>query len=86
MTSEKMAAHASDRPHKGHLFKLHQFLYVVESRAFQIEIQESADGVLTAHAESTSDPHESIRSVVGQDLDSVISSVTQEIDKKVSKW
>jgi hypothetical protein len=71
---------------RGQLFKVMQYLYVVEGRPFQIEVQESPLGVVTAHAESTSDPHEAIRPVSGSELGVVLESLINDIDKKVSKW
>ncbi|MEY4066684.1 MAG: hypothetical protein RIR26_2892 [Pseudomonadota bacterium] len=75
-----------DRTGQGQLFKVSHYLYVVESRPFQIEVQESTRGLLTAHAESTSDPHEAIPPVSGSELEVVLQSLIHDIDKKVSKW
>lgn len=71
---------------QGQLFAVRQFLYVIEGRPFSIEVQESSSGHLTAHAESTSDPHETIHPQSADNLDDVLQAITQAIDKKVSKW
>jgi hypothetical protein len=86
MTSQPKSQIGQHRPSKGQLFKLSQFLYVIEGRSFTIQVQESPRGVLTAHAESTSDPHEAIRPISGSDLKEVLQSLTNDIDQKVSKW
>lgn len=86
MTSRPNASPRRERPSKGQLFRVSQFLYVVEGHAFTIQVQESAEGVLTAHAESTSDPHEAIRPISGSDLQEILQSLTHDIDRKVSKW
>lgn len=71
---------------RGQLFKVSQFLYVVEGRTFTIQVQQSSDGHLTAHADSTSDPHETLHPVSGLNLDNVLESMTAAIDKKVCTW
>lgn len=86
MTSQPKGQIGQHRPSKGQLFKLSQFLYVVEGRAFTIQVQESPRGVLTAHAKSTSDPHEAIQPISGSHLEEVLQSLTHDIDQKVSKW
>ena len=71
---------------QGQIFKVSQFLYVVQGRSFSIQVQESADGHLTAHAESTLDPHETLHPISGLNLDKVLESMTAAIDKKVCIW
>lgn len=71
---------------KGQLFAIQHFLYVIDGRAFSIEVQESSKGILTAHASSTLDPHESIESKTATTVDELLQAMTLEIDTKVSKW
>lgn len=73
-------------PWRGQLLAVRQYLYVVEGRPFSIEVQETKSGHLTAHAESTSDPHEAIHSQSATNLDDVLKAITHEIDTKVCKW
>jgi hypothetical protein len=86
MTSRPQQRSGQIRQPKGKLLKVSQFLYVIEGQAFSIQVQESPDGILTAYTESTSDPHEAFRPMSGSNLEDVLQSTTQEIDKKVSKW
>jgi len=71
---------------RGQLLSVSQFLYVVEGRSFTIQVQSAPDGQLTAHAESTSDPHETLHPISGLNLDNVLDSITAAIDKKVCVW
>lgn len=71
---------------RGQLFRVSQFLYIIEGRSFTIQVQESSDGLLTAYADSTSDPHETLLPVSGEQLDKVLESMTSAIDKKVCTW
>ena len=71
---------------KGQLFAVWSYLYVVEGRPYSIQVQQSASGQLTAHAESTSDPHDSIHPQSGMNLEDLLSAITHEIDRKVCKW
>ncbi|MEN9826699.1 MAG: hypothetical protein RI953_2444 [Pseudomonadota bacterium] len=70
----------------GLLFSVRHFLYVVEGRPFSIDVMESTSGHLTAHAESTSDPHEAIHPQSATNLEDVLKAITLEIDAKVCKW
>lgn len=70
----------------GQIFKVSQFLCVVEDQIFAIQVLQSSDGHLTAHADSTSAPHETLHPVSGLNLDNVLESMTAAIDKKVCAW
>lgn len=76
----------SKQPWRGQLLAIRHYLYVTEGRPFSIEVQETKSGHLTAHAESTSDPHEAIHSQSATNLDDVLQAITLEIDAKVCKW
>lgn len=86
MNPQQNSIQVSLRQGRGMLFGVRQFLYVVEGRPFTIEVQETASGFLTAHADSTSDPHESIHSQSASNLEDVLAAITREIDTKVCKW
>ncbi|MFZ9519788.1 MAG: hypothetical protein ACO3A4_04865 [Silvanigrellaceae bacterium] len=74
------------RTGSGLLFSVRHFLYVVEGRPFTIDVMESTSGHLTAHADSTSDPHEAIHPQSAATLEDVLKAITLEIDAKVRKW
>lgn len=86
MTLQPNTPSGQPRPHKGQLFTVKQYLYVVEGKSFTIHVQESSKGIFTAHAQSTSDPHEAIHPMSGPHLQDVLQSLTHDIDRKVSKW
>jgi hypothetical protein len=86
MSSNETPAQKRTTRTRGQLFNVSQFLYVVDGRAFTIQVQEPREGLLTAHAESTSDPHETLHPISGLNLDNVLESMTAAIDKKVCIW
>jgi hypothetical protein len=91
-SAERLMSQSSDfgelnvQQGRGQLLAIRHYLYVVEGRPFNIEVQETASGHLTAHAESTSDPHESIHSQSSTNLNDLLKAIIHEIDSKVCKW
>lgn len=79
--SQNSWAHVK-KSEKSKLYRIHHFLFMSGGFSYNVEIQEDPTGIYTAHADNTSDPHDSIPPQTGKSLDEALGILISTIESR----
>jgi hypothetical protein len=68
-------------PSGNRILKIHNFMYMRDGNAYELEVDEFSDGKFTGHGEHSSDESQQLNSVVGDTLETCLQALIDDVEK-----